>query len=64
MHCAAISGNNSMCRIVSRIWSEVQFKVVHDSRVQQNFERMLTFKPRLATFYDEIKHDVCNGDIS
>ena len=58
LHCAALSGSPTMCRIVSRIWEEVQFKVAHDSRVQQNFDRMINIKPRLATFYDEIKYDV------
>ncbi len=58
LHCAAISGSPNMCRIICRIWQEVQYKVQHDSRVQLSVERMYPIKPRLADFYDEIKLDV------
>ncbi len=59
LHCAAISGNPTMTRIVSYIWEEVQYKIMHDTRVQQSVERLAVQSTRINPgFYDEIRSDV------
>jgi hypothetical protein len=58
LHCAAISGNPTMTRIVSYIWEEVQYKIVHDTRVQQSIDRVCTGKSRMNAFYAQICDDV------
>jgi hypothetical protein len=59
LHCAAISGNSTMTRIVSYIWEEVQYKIMHDTRVQQSVERLAAQQTRVSKdFYDEIRNEV------